>query len=214
MENTQANANPPKSGLAIAGLVLGIVAAATSFLPIINNGSFILAIVGLILSIVGLMGIRKGTKSGKGMAIAGLVLCLVAGAVVLASQAIYSAAIDSAVEQTNQSLGKMTGDATDDILGTDVDVVLGDLSISKDGYGFVTSELPVTVTNLLDEQTTYWIQIEAVDATGARITDDTVYVNDLGANQSTKLKAFSLVSSDDYDALKSARFNIISVSEM
>lgn len=214
MENTQANANPPKSGLAIAGLVLGIVAAATSFLPIINNGSFILAIVGLILSIVGLMGIRKGTKSGKGMAIAGLVLCLVAGAVVLASQAIYSAAIDSAVEQTNQSLGKMTGDATDDILGTDVDVVLGDLSISKDGYGFVTSELPVTVTNLLDEQTTYWIQIEAVDATGARITDDTVYVNDLGANQSTKLKAFSLVSSDDYDALMSARFNIISVSEM
>ena len=34
----------PKSGMAVASLVLGIVAAVTSFLPIINNLSFILAV--------------------------------------------------------------------------------------------------------------------------------------------------------------------------
>lgn len=215
MENTQANMQPPKkSGLAIAGMVLGIVAIATSFLPIINNGSFFLALIGLIFAIVGMVSIRKGKSSGMGMAVAGLVLSIVAIVVVLGSQAFYSAVIDEASNQATQQLNKMSGDATNDIMGVDVDVAIGDFSISKDGYGFVSSELPVTVTNLLDEQTTYWITIEAVDGTGARITDDTVYVNDLGANQSTTLKAFAYVSSDDYAAMQNARFNIVSVSEM
>lgn len=215
MDNTQANTQPPKkSGLAIAGMVLGIVAIATSFLPIINNGSFFLALVGLIFAIVSMLGIRKGKSSGMGMAVAGLVLSIVAIVVVLGSQAFYGAVIDEASNQATQQLNKMSGDATDDIMGVDVGVAIGDFSISKDGYGFVSSELPVTVTNLLDEQTTYWITIEAVDGTGARISDDTVYVNDLGANQSTTLKAFTYVSSDDYAAMQSARFNIVSVSEM
>lgn len=215
MDNTQANTQPPKkSGLAIAGMVLGIVAIATSFLPIINNGSFFLALVGLVFVIVSMLGIRKGKSSGMGMAVAGLVLSIVAIVVVLGSQAFYGAVIDEASNQATQQLNKMSGDATDDIMGVDVGVAIGDFSISKDGYGFVSSELPVTVTNLLDEQTTYWITIEAVDGTGARISDDTVYVNDLGANQSTTLKAFTYVSSDDYAAMQSARFNIVSVSEM
>lgn len=214
MENAQSNPNPPKSGLAIAGLVLGIIAAVTSFLPIINNISFFMAVIGLVFAIVGILSVRKGKSSGMGMAIAALVLCIVAGAVVLGSQALYTAAIDDAVEQSSQQLGKMTGDATDDILGVDVDVTLGEFSISKDGYGFVKSGLPVTVRNLLGEPATYLVQIEAVDATGARIMDDSVYVNDLGANQSTKLEAFGYVSTDKYSAMKEASFSIVSISEM
>lgn len=86
------------SGLAVTGLVLGIVAIATSFMPIINNVSFFIAIVGLILAIVGLVGINKGKKKGKGMAIAGLVLNVIAFVVVLASQAFYSSVLDSAAD--------------------------------------------------------------------------------------------------------------------
>ena len=76
------------------------------------------------------------------------------------------------------------------------------------------SGLPVTVKNLLNEPSSFWINIEAVDANGSRINDDTVIINDLGAGQSTKLDAFAFVSSDDYEAMKNASFNIISVSEM
>lgn len=57
-----------KSGMAIAGFVLGIIALLTSFLPIINNFSFFLAILGMIFGIVGMVGIMKGKKSGKGLA--------------------------------------------------------------------------------------------------------------------------------------------------
>lgn len=214
MNSVQTDTNKPRSGFAIAALVLGIVAAATSFMPIINNASFFIALIGFILAIVAIAGIRKGRNSGKGLAVAGLVLSIVAGLLVLGTQAFYSAVLDEAVDQSTQQLNKMTGDATDDILGVDVEVTIGDYSISKDQYGLVKSGLPVTVKNLLNEPSSFWINIEAVDANGSRINDDTVIINDLGAGQSTKLDAFAFVSFDDYEAMKNASFNIISVSEM
>lgn len=214
MNNVQTDTNKPRSGFAIAALVLGIVAAATSFMPIINNASFFIALIGLILAIVAIAGIRKGKNSGKGLAVAGLVLSIVAGLLVLGTQAFYSAVLNEAVDQSTQQLNRMTGDATDDILGVDVEVTIGDYSISKDQYGLVKSDLPVTVTNLLKEPASFWINVEAVDANGSRINDDTVIVNDLGAGQSTKLDAFVFVSSDDYEAMKNASFSIISVSEI
>lgn len=85
-----------KSGMVIAGFVSGIIALLTSFLPIINNLSFVLAILGLIFGIVGMVGISKGKKSGKGLAIVSIVICVVSGAVVLGTQSMYSAALDSA----------------------------------------------------------------------------------------------------------------------
>lgn len=93
-----------KSGLAIAGLVLGIVAVATSFMPIINNASFFIGIVGLVLGTVGLVQTRKGTKSGKGLSIAAIVLNVVACIAVIASQAFYSSVIDEAFSTSSASV--------------------------------------------------------------------------------------------------------------
>ena len=59
----------PRSAMAVASLVLGIVALVTSILPIINNLSFLLAILGIVFAIVGLVGISKGKKSGKGLGV-------------------------------------------------------------------------------------------------------------------------------------------------
>lgn len=58
----QSTQSTSTSGMAIAALVLGILAILTSFLPIINNGSFFLAALGLIFAVVGFVGIRKGKK--------------------------------------------------------------------------------------------------------------------------------------------------------
>ncbi len=43
-----------------------------------------------------MVGISKSKKSGKGLAIAAIVICVVSGAVVLGTQSMYSAALDSA----------------------------------------------------------------------------------------------------------------------
>lgn len=114
-----------KSGMAIAGFVLGIIALLTSFLPIINNFSFFLAILGMIFGIVGMVGISKGKKSGKGLAIAAIVICVVSGVVVLGTQSMYSAALDSATSSattTSTSTSSVTNtestSASDSASGT------------------------------------------------------------------------------------------------
>ena len=87
---------PSKSGLGIAGFVLGIIALATSFLPIINNFSALLAAIGFVLALIGTIACVKGRKSGKGLSIAGVVMNVIAFVVVLATQSMYSSAIDDA----------------------------------------------------------------------------------------------------------------------
>ncbi len=85
------------SGLAIAGLVLGIIAAVTSFLPIINNLSAILAVIGGVLAAVALVGAIRGKHDAKGLSIAGVVLAVVSFVVVMVTQSAYKAALDKAV---------------------------------------------------------------------------------------------------------------------
>ena len=96
MEETQVKSG---SGLAVAGLVLGILAIAGSFLPIINNLSFFIALIGGVLSIIALVGALRGKHTAKGMSIAGVVLAVVSVVVVLATQSAYSAALKSAADE-------------------------------------------------------------------------------------------------------------------
>lgn len=148
------------SGMAIAALILGILALLTSFLPIINNGSFLLAIVGLILAIVGFVGVRKGKKKGKGIAIAGIVLNVLALIFVLVSQSMYSAAIDTAVNGPSASVTATTEEAASNPdltklpLGSVIETTEG-LSVSVDSYktglknydGTALTSITVSYTN-------------------------------------------------------------------
>ncbi len=104
MDEKETNIVKPKSGLAIAGLVLGIVAICVSFIPAVGMAAIFLAIVGLILSAIGIKGTGvNAAKCGRGMAIAGLVLCLVAAVISITQQAVCSAAIDAADEATTST---------------------------------------------------------------------------------------------------------------
>ena len=102
-QGTQDSVKPATSAMAIVGLVLGIVALATSWMPIFNNGSFFLALLGALFAIVGLVSTLRRTRSGKGLAIAGLIICIIACAAVLAAQQATSKAINDAVDSTKNS---------------------------------------------------------------------------------------------------------------
>jgi hypothetical protein len=65
------------NGLAVAGFVLALLGALSSFIPIVNIGGDILALVGLILGIIGL--VQSGMKrAGKGLSIAAIILSVAA----------------------------------------------------------------------------------------------------------------------------------------
>ena len=107
------------SGMAITSLVLGILAIVSSWMPIVNNFSMVLAVLGVVFAIIGLVGIRKGKKKGQGLAIAGLVLGILSGIIVLATQGLYGAAIDAAREEINPSIAATSNVATSDNASSD-----------------------------------------------------------------------------------------------
>ena len=125
MENSELYETPqaagqskPKTAMGITSLVLGILALASSWMPIMNNASAILAVLGVIFGIVGIVGVVRGKKSGKGLAIAGVVLNVAAFVVVLATQSAYSAAFDDALNgpaatSTTQATADASASAND-----------------------------------------------------------------------------------------------------
>lgn len=114
-QGSYGQARPSTSGTAIAGLVLGIVALISSWIPIVNNFSFIIGAIGLVLAVVGVVGTVRGKRAGKGLAIAALVINIVACAVVLATQSAMSAAIDDATSSPEvSSVGTSSEPAVDD----------------------------------------------------------------------------------------------------
>lgn len=195
-----------KSGFATASLVLGIIGLCTSFIPIVNNVSFILALIGGIFAVVSLI-----KKASKGMAIAGLIICIITSIVVYQAQKTLSDTVNDAVDTFNNNMDMGTGEKTDEILANYADVNIGEFKATKSEYTTET-ELPVTVKNKASENKSFSIQIEAVRADGSRITSDTVYVNNLNAGQSQNFKAFEFVSSDILEEIKTATFKIVEVS--
>lgn len=88
--------NKPVTASGILGVVFGGIALLTSFIPIVNNASAIFGLVGAILGIVALASTRKtGKKSGRALAVVGLVISILSVAIVLALQAQWSAALSS-----------------------------------------------------------------------------------------------------------------------
>lgn len=191
-----------KSGFATAGLVLGIIAICTSFIPIINNLSFIMGILAVVFGIISFI-----KKTSKGKTIAAIILGVLAIAITLSSQKALSDSLDT----VSKNLDKATGSSTEEVLKNDVDVSLGSFEVEKGKYSNET-KLTVKVTNKLSEQKSFSIHVEAVSEAGERIAEDYVYANDLGAGQSQSFNIFTYVSSDKLDEMQKAEFKIIEAS--
>ncbi len=196
------NEQTEKSGLCTAGLVLGIVGLCTSFIPIINNLSFVMGILAVIFGFVSIK------KAGKGKMIATIVLGVLAIMITLSTQKTLSDSLDD----ISKDLDTATGENTEQVLGTSVDVVLGNFEVTKKQYGINETKLPVKVTNKTNETKSFSIQIEAVSQDGTRITTDYIYANNLTAGQSQEFKIFEYVQSEILEKMKNAKYNIVEVS--
>lgn len=197
-----ANSETQKSGLCTAGLVLGIIGVCTSFIPIINNLSFVM---GVLAVIFGLVSIKK---AGKGKLIATIILGILAIVVTLNAQQSLSDSLDA----ISQDLDTVSGGNTEQVLANNVDVVLGDFETTTDEYGLDETKLTVKLTNKTNETKSFTIQIEAVDSNGNRINQDYVYANNLTAGQSQSFDIFQFVSSEQVETMKNATFNIVEAS--
>ena len=162
------SATQPTSAMAITSLVLGIIAILLSWVPIINNIAWILAIIGTIFGIIGLVQTAKkpSQKTGKGLALAGLILSVIAFVLVIATQQVYVDAWDDSFN----------------IVADTPTAVTNDLSVEAD------SDAPDD-TNATTASAKYSITDEAVDTTSKPYSTQIT-----GTFTNTTNKAFSSVS--------------------
>lgn len=191
-----------KSSLCTAGLVLGIIGVCTSFIPIINNLSFVM---GILAVIFGLVSIKKASK---GKMIATVILGILAIIITLGAQKTVSDSLDA----LSEDLDTASGENTEQVLANNVEVEIGNFEATTDEYGLSDTKLTVKVTNKTNETKSFSIQVEAVDANGSRINQDYVYANNLTAGQSQNFDIFQFVSSDQIEAMQNATFNIVEAS--
>ena len=202
-----------KSGLITAGLVIGIIGLVLSAVPIINNFAAILGVLAIIFGTIGIVGAKKRDGAGRGMSVAVLIIGVVCIGIVLASQAMYGKALNDAGKSIQDSVDTSSGKKTDELLKNDVNIEIGKFSATADEYGINKTSLNVKVTNKNAETKSYTVKIEAVDASGTRLAEDTIYANDLKGNGAGSYEAFKYVESDKVDSLKTATFKVYSVGQ-
>lgn len=185
--------------------------------------SFIIPIVGFILYLIYRDERPKRAKSALKGAAAGIVVYILVVISIIAFSFYYlnnirdnleSSSIDETIEDSIDYLDNddyLFDLSSEELLQDYVDVSIGNFEITDNGY-YPETKLNVTVKNKDDTRRSYTVEIEAVDATGARIDTDDIYVDNLNSNQEIHLEAFEFVTEDKLEQLKNATFKVLEVS--
>ena len=97
--------NEERKVLGILAIIFGAIALFGSWMPIINNLSFVIAILALIL---GLIGLAINRKRPKMLAIIGTVLAVVSMVIVIATQLMYARALNNAAKSVEETVSSVS----------------------------------------------------------------------------------------------------------
>lgn len=178
---------------------------------------FFIPIVGLILFLIYEEKKPKRAKSAVKGALIGFITEIVLAIILVILSVVFAASLFNNISNNISNNIPAIGDVfreetTDKILEKDVDVSFGEFKVTNNGYYSETS-LDITVKNKAEEQCTYYITIEAVDANGARIDTDMIYADRLGAGQEIYLKAFEYVDQEKLNQFKNATFKVLEINK-
>ncbi len=237
-ENTNTAPAPTKTtpGLAIAGLILGIVGMLFSFIPIVNFFALFPALLAFVFGLIVLF--QKNVN--KGMAIASVIMSIITVIIVVATNYLAYFALNQfndSLEKTNNSRIDRINKALDSIDKTvdelesnstdksqDMDTSdnnksnqKSDKIVEKNGAKIEIGEfradadargLSVTVTNQTSKTKSFIIGIDSYDKDGVDRGKDVVNVLYLPAGQSKKVKFFQHVSDEVNDKIKDGYFKV------
>lgn len=163
----------PTSGLGVASLVTGIIALFSAFVPLLNLLSFPFVLLAVIFGAVGIWQTVKGTKGGKGIAIAGLVLGVLALVVTVAMYATAGSGQQTAddapapsqqqaaQQQSAQGEDQQPQAAQSSQESTPYEVVIGEARTVEDYQGSPAVVVSYTFTNNSDEAVSPMVAVHA-----------------------------------------------------
>lgn len=174
---------------------------------------FFIPIVGLILFLIYEEKKPKRAKSAVKGALIGFITEIVLAIILVILSVVFATSLFNNISNNIPVIGDVfSEETTDKILEKDVDVSFGEFKVTNNGYYSETS-LDITVKNKAEEQCTYYITIEAVDANGARIDTDMIYADRLGAGQEIYLKAFEYIDQEKLNQFKNATFKVLEINK-
>jgi hypothetical protein len=141
-------------------------------------------------------------------AIVGTVLCVLTLVVAVIGMAI----VNNALFDVGDASEKLIDERSAQILRDDLDVELGKFVITARPL-LETGKLPVTLRNKGFHAASFRVHVEAVDAAGNRIADDTANAANLFPGQSITEDLFIVVPTDSYDAMSRATVRIVEASK-
>jgi hypothetical protein len=147
----------PRYGFAIAALVLGIVAACGSPVPILNNATIIAGFIGVVFAILALFGTHYV------MASIGLFLALLGVVVGIALQVHWGHEIDNITSDLN-SIGGSSTSAPAAPAGASVTITLTAHGVAGDTVEYSTSVADLTGKTVTLDQTGSWTDTYSLPA--------------------------------------------------
>jgi hypothetical protein len=159
---------PAKKGLAVAALVLGILAILGCLIPVLNVVSIVLGIVAIVLGIVAMRAASKGRAGGKGMALVGIILSVLAIIGAIIANVLFGAAVESISESVEQQ------EAADAAAAQQFPGATADDVVAQAGETVTVNDVAVTTTAIAPQS----------NSLGSFVCSSVTYVNN-GADQAT-----------------------------
>lgn len=181
--------------LIIFGLVIGALALMMGLIPDLNSFGAWLAVMALAIGLLAYLNKSGGhTKQLLFLATVALVVC------------VASVSIQNGLRQQyiNNVIDRKEGRATQELLRKDVEVKIGELN--DDG-------LNIIIYNKNSETKAYSIVITAKDEAGENIIEQAVSLGMLDSGEEREYKIFNTASELLRDKLKTATFEITTVSQ-
>ena len=171
---TDTTPSPATTKLTSTWAVLGLVFA------------FLFWPLGVLFSILGLRETgNRGPRAGRGLAIAGLVVSVLAIITTVIVIVVLSLATSSAVKAVNDATASASSSAAAGApSGAEADVVIDSCQA-----GSLGAEAEITITNSTDSAKSYVVSISGNDADGQRVSELSTASNSIAAGQSAKVQA-------------------------
>lgn len=151
---------------------------------------------GVLFSILGLRETgKRGPRAGRGLAIAGLIVSVLAAITTVIIIVFLSLATGSAVKAVNDATASASSSASSAApsaaapSGAEADVVIDSCKDSDFG-----AEAQLTITNSTDSAQSYLVSISGNDAGGQRVSELSAASNSIAAGQSAKVQAIGTLA--------------------
>ena len=194
---------PQKAGvdLALVALVLGTVALALSWVPIVKYVAAAFAAGGILLAV---LDTRRGAAEGwlPGVMIRWARTLSVAALVVVVMTMLMAVRAGADAEK------KASGNATSAVLDDDLGTKWGEFTETKDSIGVTHRGLLLTVKNKSGDINSFDVLVEAVNANGERITSEQLLVRNMKKGEEKQYNLFQFSDDLTAKALKTAEFRV------